>query len=84
MDDYLDSGETVEEAISRAHQVAHVRRKGGLQIGNWMSNSSEVLDSLPPGAVAQRGAELASGKEELARVLGVIWSPESDIFTFTT
>ena len=84
MVDYLDSCNAVEEAISRAHQIAHVHRKGGFEIRNWMSNSSEMLDSLPPGAVAQRGAELAFGEEELARVLGVICSPESDIFTFTT
>ena len=84
MDDYLDSCNTVEEAISRAHQVAYVHRKGGFEIRNWMSNSSEVLDSLQPSAAAQRGAELAFGDEELARVLGLIWSPDSDIFTFTT
>ena len=84
MDDYLDSCNPVDEAISRAHQVAHVHRKGGFKIRNWLSNSSEVLDSLPPGAVAQRGAELAFGEEELARVLGVIWLPESDILTFST
>ena len=48
-----------------------------------MSNSIEVLSSLPPESVAQRGVELALGEEEFTRVLGVKWSPDRDIFSLT-
>ena len=36
MDDYLDSMDTIEEAIIRAQQVTHIHRKGGFEIRNWM------------------------------------------------
>ena len=49
-----------------------------------MSNSPEVLSALPAEAIAQRGMELAFNEEEFQRVLGVVWSPENDIFTFST
>lgn len=48
-----------------------------------MPNSLEVLSTFLPEAVAQRGEKLAFEKEEFARVLGVICSPENDVLTFT-
>ena len=84
MDDYLDSVDGIDEAIRRAQEVALVHSKGGFEIRNWMSNSPEVLRALPAEAVAQRGMELAFNEEEFQRVLGVVWSPENDIFTFST
>ena len=83
MDDYLDSMDTIEEDIIRAQQVTHIHRKGGFEIRNWMSNSTEVLSSLPPESVAQRRVKLALGEEEFTQVLGVKWSPDKDIFSFT-
>ena len=49
-----------------------------------MSNSKEVLATLPQGTLAQGGSKLAFDSESFQRVLGVIWSPDSDHFTFTS
>ena len=84
MDDYLDSVDTVPEAIQRANEVSSVHQKGGFEVRNWMSSSKEVLATLPQGTLAQGGSKLALDSESFQRVLGVIWSPDSDHFTFTS
>ena len=83
MDDYLDSVDTISEAIQRAKEVSLIHRKGGFEIRNWVANSKEVLDALPQDAIATGGSQLSFSNEDYQRILGVIWLPESDIFTFT-
>ena len=39
--DYLDSVNTAEQAIRRAHDVAYIHQHGGFEVRNWMSNSAE-------------------------------------------
>ena len=84
MDDYLDSVDNVEEAIARAQEVALVHSKGGFEICNWMSNSNKFLKSLSTESVTQRGKELFFNEEDQQLVLGMVWAPESDTFTFNT
>ncbi|XP_062538860.1 uncharacterized protein LOC134207155 [Armigeres subalbatus] len=82
--DYFDSVDTVEEAVSLAQEVRLVHRKAGFEIRNWVSNSPEVLRSLgekKPAAPVHFGCDKQTLKE---RVLGVIWDPRMDEFSFST
>ncbi|XP_062538908.1 uncharacterized protein LOC134207201 [Armigeres subalbatus] len=84
VDDYFDSVDTVEEAVSLAQEVRLVHRKAGFEIRNWVSNSPEVLRSLgekKPAAPVHFGCDKQTLKE---RVLGVIWDPRMDEFSFST
>ncbi|XP_062537709.1 uncharacterized protein LOC134206043 [Armigeres subalbatus] len=84
VDDYFDSVDTVEEAVSLAQEVRLVHRKAGSEIRNWVSNSPEILRSLEekkPAAPVHFGCDKQTSKE---RVLGVIWDPRMDEFSFST
>ncbi|XP_055604719.1 uncharacterized protein LOC129752952 [Uranotaenia lowii] len=83
MDDWLDSADTVELAVKLALEVKLVHSKGGFQLHNWLSNSTEFLKRV--------GA--SDGKEEkmlsldcnsMERVLGMYWKPKLDVFTYRT
>lgn len=84
VDDYFDSVDTIEEAISRAKEVKFVHQKGGFEIRNWVSNSVEVLHSLG----AQESISPVHFTEDKStlqeRVLGMFWNPLSDEFSFST
>ncbi|XP_055604694.1 uncharacterized protein LOC129752929 [Uranotaenia lowii] len=83
VDDYLDCANTEDEAIVRAKQMQYIHHQGGFELHGWISNSSEVLRAL--GALPSEEVSLSepssSGTE---RVLGIIWKPQEDTFTFST
>ncbi|XP_065087297.1 uncharacterized protein LOC135709035 [Ochlerotatus camptorhynchus] len=84
VDDYFDSVDTIEEAIQRAKQVRFIHSKGGFEIRNWVSNSEEVLVSFgepKPVQTIHFNQDKETGNE---RVLGIIWNPGQDVFSFST
>ncbi|XP_058817350.1 uncharacterized protein LOC131680654 [Topomyia yanbarensis] len=84
VDDYFDSVDTVEDAIRRAKEVSFVHSKAGFEIRNWVSNSSEVLRGLGEKNPA-REIHFNENKETAnERVLGIIWNPAQDEFSFST
>lgn len=83
VDDYFDSTDTIDEAVIRAKEVRFVHSKAGFEIRNWVSNSSEFLESM---GEIQNGEcmQITSNKEKpLERVLGISWSPQGDEFAFS-
>ncbi|XP_062700972.1 uncharacterized protein LOC115254910 [Aedes albopictus] len=84
VDDYFDSTDTVEEATRIAKEVELVHSKGGFEIRNWVSNSREVLRSLGEKS-ADQAVHFNRDKETgTERVLGIIWNPKEDKFSFST
>ncbi|XP_055527420.1 uncharacterized protein LOC129720033 [Wyeomyia smithii] len=84
VDDYFDSVDTEEEAIRRAKEITFVQSKAGFEIRNWVPNSSTVRRSLGETEPAQDvylGLVKSTGNE---RVLGIVWSPSQDTFSFST
>ncbi|KXJ71211.1 hypothetical protein RP20_CCG021176 [Aedes albopictus] len=84
VDDYFDSVDTIEEAIQRAKEVSFIHAQGGFELRHWVSNAPEVLRSLGVAEAAQPvhfGRVKESGSE---RVLGIIWDPNQDTFSFST
>ncbi|XP_065076052.1 uncharacterized protein LOC135699688 [Ochlerotatus camptorhynchus] len=82
VDDYFDSTETVEEAVKKANEVRYIHSKGGFEIRNWVSNSTEVLQQLGESKrnqIVHFHTDKATGCE---RVLGIVWDPQEDVFTF--
>ncbi|XP_055623638.1 uncharacterized protein LOC129767049 [Toxorhynchites rutilus septentrionalis] len=82
VDDYFDSTETVKEAVKRASEVKYIHSRGGFEIRNWVSNSHAVLQQLDESKTNQMvyfNTDKATGSE---RVLGIVWDPQEDVFTF--
>ncbi|XP_055584852.1 uncharacterized protein LOC129737719 [Uranotaenia lowii] len=84
VDDYFDSVDTVEQAIELATQVRYIHIKGGFEIRNWVSNSRELLIKIgEPNAI--QSIQISRNKEtNNERVLGIIWNPHDDMFSFST
>ncbi|XP_053685942.1 uncharacterized protein LOC128735485 [Sabethes cyaneus] len=84
VDDYFDSVDTVEEAIRRSKQVSFVHLRAGFEIKNWLSNSHDVLRGLGE-QQAMQDVHFSRDKEtNNERVLGIVWNPKRDEFSFST
>ncbi|XP_055615090.1 uncharacterized protein LOC129761395 [Toxorhynchites rutilus septentrionalis] len=82
VDDYLDSFDSVDEAIKVALEVKQVHANGGFMIRNWLSNSEEVLRRVgDPGPDEAKLIEINKEKA-VERVLGMSWIPKDDQFMY--
>lgn len=83
MDDLLTSCRTESDAIELRRQVQDILDNSGLPMRKWISNSNEVLQSIPSDF---RGIEgnLDMQMDETIKTLGMHWSPNNDQFTFTS
>ncbi|XP_062714715.1 uncharacterized protein LOC134291230 [Aedes albopictus] len=83
VDDYLDSVDTIEEAVQLAKDVAEVHRKADFFIRNWTSNKVQVIEQI--GEVHSPTTKQFSVAKDckLEKLLGMIWLPEEDCFSFS-
>ncbi|XP_055631971.1 uncharacterized protein LOC129771880 [Toxorhynchites rutilus septentrionalis] len=84
VDDFLDSTDTIQEAIQLVQEVKNIHAAAGFEIGKFLSNSPEVLNAL---SESQRGSSKCMNLDkqvDTERVLGLTWVPSSDVFTFDT
>lgn len=85
MDDYLDSKFSTEEAIKIIHEVIHIHSQGSFEICNWISSSKEVMAAIPEHLRRKSNSAVTLDHENLpGRVLGILWKPEEDVFTFSS
>ncbi|XP_043482111.1 uncharacterized protein LOC122511116 [Leptopilina heterotoma] len=84
VDDFLISVDTEEEATRMLDEVILVHRKGGFEMHNIMTSSSEVRAAIDPSILAPTGKGVTLTDENNTRILGVHWSPETDSFHFCT
>ncbi|XP_062704357.1 uncharacterized protein LOC134286714 [Aedes albopictus] len=86
VDDFLDSRDTIEEAVQLAVAVREVHSKAGFEIRNWHSNAPEILERIGANdqetsqVVKSFSVEKATAAE---RILGMMWDPNEDLFLFT-
>ena len=81
VDDCLKSVPTVQHAIKLTSQLREMLDRGGFRLTKWISNSKDVLLSIPE---CERAASVKSldfdGLTE--RALGIHWNVEEDAFNF--
>ncbi|XP_055633078.1 uncharacterized protein LOC129773493 [Toxorhynchites rutilus septentrionalis] len=83
VDDYLDSFDTVVEALQVSKEVKTVHAMAGFEMRTWLSNSEEITRNIGD-ATHEDSKEFFIEKEnECQRVLGMVWWPEEDVFRFT-
>jgi hypothetical protein len=86
VDDCLKSLPSAEKAIYFIDEIRRLMRDGGFRLTKWISNSREVLQSIPDSERAKEVKELDFVKDNLPteRALGVTWHVELDCFGFKT
>ena len=83
MDDYLDSANSEQEAITRIHQVINIHSCGGFEMRNWIASSRRVLAAIPAHLRARGEFDLSSSNDlPMERTLGLRWDPNADVFLF--
>ena len=72
MDNYIQSHATEKDACKAVLQTKHCLKTGGFRLTKFVSNSSIVLNQIPP--------EDKENQTDIVRVLGVKWSLVKDCF----
>ena len=84
VDDGLKSVALVDQAKSLISSTKSLCQKGGFRLHKFVSNSTEVLNSVPPEdrATDKKDLSIVSNDPEIERALGVHWCTESDTLQF--
>ena len=84
VDDGLKSLPTVQQAVDLISRTKQLCEKGGLHLHKFVSNSREVLKTVPEEDRAKNVREINLLHDDLPleRALGVQWCVESDAFNF--
>ncbi len=86
VDDNLDSVDTPQEAIQLFHELTELYQLARMELGKFISNSTEVLHALPQEKVAPSldVAEFCTKDLQLplVKALGVFYASSSDEFSF--
>lgn len=84
VDDGVTSVETVQGAIKMAKEARELCEKGGLRLHKFVSNNTDVLNSIPSSehATDTKAKDLTFNETQTERALGIYWNVEKDCFTF--
>ena len=84
VDDFLKSVDSEKNAVELIKQLTSLLKQGGFHLTKWISNTSEVMHTIPNTERAKSVADLDLEKDTLPveRALGVLWDVEKDAFTF--
>ena len=83
VDDYLTSVSNVETAIEQVGGLRSLLAKAGFRLMKWLSNSEEVLASIPENELTKSLHVHALDCTLQERILGVVWNVQSDTFRFS-
>ena len=83
-DDCLRSVATDTQAVRLAGQLCELLSKGGFRLAKWLSNSREVINSVPESerTPSVKDLDLDKNSALTERVLGVQWNVQADTFSF--
>ena len=82
VDDCLKSVKSEQDGISLTKNLTNLLKKGGFRLTKWLSNSREVMESIPESERATSVKDLDFDHALIERALGVQWHVASDTFRF--
>ncbi|XP_055585092.1 uncharacterized protein LOC129737945 [Uranotaenia lowii] len=82
VDDYADSRDTLEEVVELTQTVRMIHSSAGMELRNFLSNSSQVLSQLGQECVTEPKQFSDNTVYQSERVLGMTWYPDSDQFGY--
>ena len=80
MDDFLKSSSSTAEAIHIIESITELLKRGGFNLGKWMSNDEKVMEKIPREMKTEVMKDGSADVEE--RVLGQRYDPIKDNFVF--
>ena len=83
VDDLLKSVKDASEGIKLSAELRDILSRGGFRLTKWLSNSKEVMESIPEEEKARPPESISFEKQmHLERTLGVQWNLKDDKFVF--
>jgi hypothetical protein len=82
VDDMLDSFANEEEAWKTICEVTKIHKMAGMEICNWVSNSTNIMSSLSGKAANSNEIALSTQDGNLDKILGLYWNLQTDSYTF--
>ena len=82
VDDCLKSAPDEESAVKLASQLIEMLKRGGFKLTKWLSNSRNVLKTIPEGERVVKEKNLDFTDLPTERTLGIAWDVEDDVFKF--
>ncbi|XP_055632763.1 uncharacterized protein LOC129773201 [Toxorhynchites rutilus septentrionalis] len=82
IDDMLADANSLEESMELLRQVIGLLNDGGFDIHKVCSNSKEILKMVPEEKREKFGVIEDAAVNGLMKTLGIVWNPDSDVFTF--
>ena len=83
VDDCLKSVNSDHDAINLVKDLTELLKTGGFRLTKWLSNSRQVMESIPGSERATTVKNLDFGHAPIERALGVQWCISSDTFGFS-
>ena len=86
VDDCLKSVRDDETAVRLVGQLRNLLAEGGFRLTKWVSNSREVLRSIPESERAKgiKSLDLEYDYLPMERALGLLWDVETDTYQYNT
>eukprot|EP00117_Sycon_ciliatum_P034581 scpid8721/ scgid26367/ len=84
VDDLLDSFQSASVAIDAQQQLTQLLQSGGFKLRKWLSNSTEVIESVPEADRAPQVSLDVNSNQHCtlpsSKTLGVMWLADKDVF----
>ncbi|XP_054259587.1 uncharacterized protein LOC128984305 [Macrosteles quadrilineatus] len=80
-DDIIAGAESLDEALSAQNELKNLLSRGGFELRKWISNAPQLLDQVPI-EHKETPVELTENSEAFFSVLGLKWTPESDMLSY--
>ncbi|GFT88514.1 uncharacterized protein TNCV_262961 [Trichonephila clavipes] len=83
MDDILTGSSDFQEFQKLQLELISLFKKAGMSLHKWCSNTPEILNSIPKEEQSW-DFHCQSSDQKTIKILGIIWSPQFDYFSFKT
>ncbi|XP_038117973.1 uncharacterized protein LOC6051048 [Culex quinquefasciatus] len=82
VDDLLSGAATIDNGIALVEELVDLLDTVGFTLRKWTSNSSEILETIPPELRDERNILELDSSSSFVKTLGLIWEPSTDSFRF--
>ncbi|XP_039297948.1 uncharacterized protein LOC120354644 [Nilaparvata lugens] len=85
VDDLISGSSSLSSAIELAHQLLTTLNKGNFELRKWLSNSSELLSTIPAHLIETATSRpLSDSNDSVVKALGLIWNSTADQLTISS
>lgn len=80
VDDIITGCSNIDQAVALQIELTQLLREGGFELHKWTTNKPQVLSHVSSSLI--NPASLSLDSDETTKILGLLWVPSSDQFTY--